>query len=107
MLFPAKNLKMLQLAESCCRGCILIAGGETMNPTCQIIEVASVADAEGYACTRAAQSECTDCGVELCDRHAVTCDVCARVFCPFCLADHIAEQFRPVGTVKERQRKTA
>ena len=78
-----------------------------MIAVCQIIEVASIADAEGYTCARPAQAECAECGSLLCDRHSQSCSVCARIFCSPCLTDHIEEQFRPAGAVKQKRMKTA
>ncbi len=51
---------------------------------CEIILAGSVEDAAGYYCGRTAREKCSDCGSELCELHAESCDFCDQIFCSSC-----------------------
>ena len=53
---------------------------------CEVVEVRNVADADGFACSRTANAECSDCGSSLCDSHTETCGICNGIFCPSCFS---------------------
>src|SRR5207247_6721694 len=55
---------------------------------CEVIEIRNSADADGFACSRTASTQCFDCGSELCESHTETCGICHGIFCPSCLSFH-------------------
>ena len=49
-------------------------------------------DAAGYPCGRVASQYCADCGSEVCDLHAESCDLCHEIFCGPCCFFHLQER---------------
>src|SRR5437870_6990714 len=80
-----------------------------MPERCEVVEVRNLADAVGYSCSRTASTQCSDCGIELCEPHAETCGACHSVFCLPCFFCHQAQHSKPVSVVhgRDRERKSA
>jgi hypothetical protein len=55
-----------------------------MPEHCEVIEMRNSADAVSYACSRAASTQCFDCGADLCESHGnvwqMPCDFLAVLF---------------------------
>lgn len=64
---------------------------------CEIAIVRNVEDALGYSCGGESIGECADCGTNVCDLHAESCDLCAErsaksggnLFCASCCYQHM------------------
>jgi len=80
-----------------------------MPERCEVVEVRNLADAVGYSCSRTASTQCSDCGIELCEPHAETCGTCRTIFCPSCSYFHQAQHSKPVSADhgRDRERKRA
>lgn len=61
------------------------------NTTCEIVLVRGSQDENGYPCGRTSTGACSDCGGELCDLHAESCELCGQAFCAMCLWLHEKE----------------
>ncbi len=46
-----------------------------MPKSCEVVEMRNSADAVGVACLKTASTQCSDCGSELCESHAETCEM--------------------------------
>jgi predicted sulfurtransferase len=62
---------------------------------CEVIEVPNLADANGIPCPKTASKQCSDCGIEICECHVETCEMCRDVFCPSCMHFHQREHPKP------------
>jgi len=47
-----------------------------MPKSCEVVEMQNSADTVGYPCSRTANTQCSDCGTELCESHTETCGGC-------------------------------
>jgi hypothetical protein len=65
---------------------------------CEVVEVRSLDDIEGYACSKLATASCGDCGRAICAAHSGRCESCGDTFCLGCLAFHPAEDRKPKGS---------
>jgi len=74
---------------------------------CESVEVSSLADTNGEACSRTAKHQCSDCGICLCDVHTETCDICHEILCSSCLSFHEKGHSKPATREPKRERKTA
>lgn len=76
---------------------------------CEVVEVRNLADADGIPCPKSASTQCSDCGIELCEQHTETCEMCRDVFCPSCMYFHQREHPKAARAKHEepRERKTA
>src|SRR2546427_428040 len=81
----------------------------SMPERCEVVEVRNLADAVGYSCSRTASTQCSDCGIELCEPHTETCGTCRSVFCPSCFSFHQTQHSKRVSTAhgEDRERKSA
>src|SRR5713101_2312141 len=68
-----------------------------MPERCEVVEVRDLADAVGYSCSRTASTQCSDCGIDLCEPHAENCGECRSVLCPSCFSFHQAEHAKPAS----------
>src|SRR5437879_1477845 len=76
-----------------------------MPKSCEVVEMQNSADTVGYPCSRTANTQCSDCGSELCESHAESCSACRSVFCPSCFLFHKAQHSKPAhGERRERKR---
>src|SRR5438093_3653050 len=67
----------------------------SMPAHCEVVEMRNSADVVGYSCSRTANTQCSDCGSELCESHAETCGMCRAVFCRlFVVASRAAPENR-------------
>ena len=71
---------------------------------CEVVEVRSLEDAQGYACSQLATAQCGDCGREVCGSHSGQCELCGVTFCGPCLSFHRSEHSKRV--VNEYPAKT-
>ena len=80
-----------------------------MPGRCEVVEVRNLEDAVGYSCSRTASTQCSDCGIELCEPHAEICGACRSIFCLPCFFCHQAQHSKRVsaGHGRDRGRKTA
>src|SRR2546428_13665044 len=51
---------------------------------CEVVEVRNSADELGFPCSRTSSTQCSDCGIALCEDHAEPCGTCFSIFCPPC-----------------------
>src|SRR6266849_2329347 len=72
---------------------------------CEVVEVRNLADAVGYSCSRTASTQCSDCGIELCEPHTENCGSCRSAFCPSCLFFHRAEHPKLVRRPRRKSSK--
>src|SRR5213080_1114417 len=83
----------------------LITSVSIADNRCEVVEMRNSADAVGYSCSKAASTQCSDCGSELCESHAETCGGCYAIFCPSCFLFHRAQHSKPAhGERRERKR---
>ena len=61
--------------------------------TCDVLEVQG--DNIGNYCPRISVSQCSECGLHLCDEHTAKCDLCGDTFCTSCLYHHTIDHSRP------------
>jgi hypothetical protein len=47
--------------------------------------------------------QCSDCGIELCERHAETCEMCHDIFCPSSMYFHQKEHPKPARAEHKSQ----
>jgi len=62
---------------------------------CEVVEVRTQDDAEGYACDRRAVARCADCGTAVCGSHAGRCEWCGETFCLGCTPFHRSAHAKP------------
>src|SRR5215469_7048582 len=72
---------------------------------CEVIEVRSLEDAQGYACPQQATAECEDCGRFVCGSHSWECAFRGMTFCTSCLSFPTSEHSKSVAT--QRQPRSA
>src|SRR5207247_5847312 len=77
-----------------------------MPERCEVVEIRNSADAVGYSCSRTANTQCSDCGSELCESHAETCGMCRAVFCPACLSLHQEQHPKTASADREQPRRS-
>jgi hypothetical protein len=56
---------------------------------CGIVLVRHLQDCDGDPCNGSANSECSDCGITLCDLHQEECELCNESFCNCCYLFHM------------------
>ena len=81
----------------------------SMSVHCEVVEMRNSADELGYLCSRTANTQCSDCGSELCESRVETCGGCCSIFCPSCLFLHQAQHSKPESADrgKRRERRSA
>src|SRR5438034_8612911 len=74
-----------------------------MPAQCEIVEIRNSADAVGLACLKTASTQCSDCGIQLCEDHAEPCGTCFSIFCPTCRLLHRGQHSKPAHGERDRK----
>ena len=64
---------------------------------------------EGYRCDRTSSEVCNECGVNLCDLHAESCEVCDKTLCSRCCFSHHRNRLRAkaISVITEKFQRSA